>query len=58
LKENASMAYLHLNLKGIYFDQIKAGTKDREYRLAAKWMKRLAGKTFDGVVIEIRFRQR
>jgi len=46
------MAYLHLNLKGDYFDQIKAGTKDREYRLAAKWMKRLEGKTFDGMMLK------
>lgn len=43
------MADLHLNLKGEYFDQIKAGTKLFEYRLAAKWLKRLEGKTFDRV---------
>lgn len=46
------MAMLHLNLKGEYFDDIKAGRKDREYRLAAKWLKRLQGKTFDGVVLK------
>ena len=43
------MADLHLNLNGIYFDQIKAGTKTVEYRLASKWQKRLEGKTFDRV---------
>jgi hypothetical protein len=46
------MAYLHLNLKGEYFDQIKSGMKDREYRLADKWLKRLEGKTFDGVLLK------
>lgn len=46
------MGQLHLNLKGEYFDQIKAGTKDREYRLSAKWLKRLEGKTFDGIVLK------
>lgn len=45
------MADLHLNLKGEYFDQIKAGTKIFEYRLAAKWEKRLAGKTFERIFI-------
>lgn len=34
------MGYLHLNLKGDYFDQIKARMKDREYRLAAKKLSR------------------
>ena len=46
------MAQLHLNLKGEYFDQIKAGKKNHEYRLAAKWMKRLEGKSFDGIVLK------
>lgn len=46
------MAYLHLNPKGEYFDQIKAGTKAREYRLAEKWLRRLEGKTFDGIVLK------
>lgn len=43
------MNILRLNLKGCYFDEIKAGTKPKEYRLADKWEKRLAGKTFDQV---------
>ena len=46
------MAHLHLNLKGEYFDQIKAGTKAKEYRLAAKWLPRLEGKTFEGIVLK------
>ena len=40
---------LRLNLKGCYFDAIKAGTKTHEYRLADKWEKRLAGKTYDEI---------
>lgn len=46
------MADLHLNLKGEYFDQIKAGTKPFEFRLASKWAKRLAGKVFDRIWIK------
>lgn len=44
---------LTLPLKGEYFRQIKAGTKPREYRLASKWEKRLAGKTFDRIVLTL-----
>ena len=40
---------LRLNLKGCYFDAIKAGTKTHEYRLAEKWEKRLAGKSYDEI---------
>lgn len=40
---------LHLNVKGEYFDEIKAGIKHFEYRLASKWLKRLEGKSFDRV---------
>jgi hypothetical protein len=43
---------LHLNLKGVYFDAIKAGTKTREYRLASTWLRRLEGKTFDRVILK------
>ena len=46
------MADLHLNLKGEYFDDIKAGTKPWEYRLASKWLKRLADKSFDRVFVK------
>lgn len=47
------MPDLHLNLKGIYFNEIKAGTKLFEYRLRSKWEKRLAGKSFDRVLIKL-----
>jgi hypothetical protein len=43
---------LILPLKGIYFDQIKAGVKQFEYRLANDyWKKRLLGKKYDKVVL-------
>jgi ASC-1-like (ASCH) protein len=46
------MADLHLPLKAVYFDAIKAGTKPREFRLCTPfWRKRLEGKTFDRVVL-------
>ena len=40
---------LRLHLKGCYFDAIRAGTKTHEYRLADKWEKRLAGKSYDEI---------
>ncbi|MFC6640846.1 MULTISPECIES: ASCH domain-containing protein [Sulfitobacter] len=44
------MAALHLPLKALYFDQIKAGTKAEEFRLVTPyWTKRLAGRTFDHI---------
>lgn len=46
------MADLHLNLKGEYFDAIKAGTKMYEYRLAGKWLKRIQGKTFGRILLK------
>ncbi len=46
------MADLHLNLKGEYFDQIKAGTKLFEFRLVSKWAKRLEGRAFDRIFIK------
>lgn len=43
---------LVLNLKGEYFDAIKAGEKTHEFRLCTPhWSKRLVGKEFDEVVI-------
>lgn len=46
------MTILHLPLKGIYFDQIRAGTKDEEYRLVTPyWRRRLEGKTFNGIAL-------
>ncbi|UIF90915.1 hypothetical protein [Cupriavidus sp. UYPR2.512] len=46
------MQTLTIPVKGIYFDQIKAGTKPREYRLVtAYWRKRLEGRTYDRIVL-------
>lgn len=46
------MADLHLNLCGVYFDQIASGEKVFEFRDAAKWSKRLQGKSFDQVLVK------
>lgn len=46
------MADLHLNLKGVYFDQIRAGTKLFEYRAKSTWWKRLEGRQFERVFIK------
>ena len=47
------MAFLHLNLKGEYFDQIASGEKVEEYRLVnAYWQKRLFFKRYEGIVIK------
>ena len=44
---------LHLNLKGEYFNQIKSGDKQFEYReITPYWKKRLEGKTFDNIYIK------
>lgn len=41
---------LHLAVKGIYFDQIKAGIKPWEYRLVTPyWRKRLEGRRYDEI---------
>lgn len=46
------MSTLHLPMKGEYFDQIKAGTKPEEFRLANDyWRKRLVGRTYDRIVL-------
>jgi len=45
---------LTIPLKGIYFYQIKAGTKPDEYRLATPyWRKRLQGRTYDQIVLTL-----
>ena len=44
------MPDLHLPLKSVYFDQIKSGEKEWEYRLVTPfWAKRLQGRTYDNV---------
>ncbi len=46
------MRVLTIPIKGIYFDQIKAGTKPREYRLMTDyWQRRLVGRTYDRIVL-------
>lgn len=46
------MTDLHLPLKAIYFDQIKAGTKALEYRLRTPyWIKRLSKGPFRNIVL-------
>lgn len=43
---------LIIPVKGIYFDQIKAGIKPREYRLMTDyWRKRLEGRAYDRIVL-------
>jgi len=47
------MRDLHLNLKREYFDAIKNGTKEFEYRLAThRWAQIIAGKQFRNVLIK------
>ena len=48
-----SKKILHLNLKKIYFEEIKSGKKKFEYRLKTKfWEKRLVDKMYDEVHIK------
>ena len=50
---------LHLPLKREYFDQIKAGTKEFEYRLYNKyWRSRIENKTFDKIVLTLGYPKR
>lgn len=44
---------LHLNVKGVYFHEIKVGAKLFEYRLRSKWAKRIEGRTFERVLIKL-----
>lgn len=44
--------YLHLHLKGEFFEAIKAGTKTEEYRLRNEyWRKRLEDRAYDGILL-------
>ncbi|MGL5184926.1 ASCH domain-containing protein [Herbaspirillum huttiense] len=48
------MSILVLNLKRIYFDSIRIGTKGEEYRLCTPyWQKRLAGRDYDAIEIRL-----
>lgn len=52
LAEGGVAKVLVLPLKATYFDQIAAGTKPEEFRLATPyWRKRLAGRTYDRIVL-------
>lgn len=43
---------LTIPVNGVYFDQIKAGTKTEEYRLVTPfWTKRLIARTYDHVIM-------
>jgi len=47
------MKTLHLNLKSEYFEQIKAGVKKFEFRLATEfWDKRLMNRCYDNILIK------
>lgn len=48
------MEILYLPLKKIYFEQILAGEKFLEFRLATPhWRKRLEHRTYDGVILTL-----
>lgn len=48
------MSDLVLAVKRCYFDQIKAGSKPKEFRLANEyWRKRLVGKEYERVIITL-----
>lgn len=50
---------LTIPMKGIYFDQIKAGTKPEEFRLANPyWRKRLQDRTYDRIVLTLGYPKR
>lgn len=43
---------LTIPVKGVYFDQIKAGTKVEEFRLVTEfWRRRLLGRSYDTVTL-------
>lgn len=46
------MGKLTIPVNGVYFDQMKAGTKTEEYRLVTPhWSKRLSGRVYDTIVL-------
>lgn len=48
------MADLHIPLKRIYFEQIRAGEKPEEYRpMSPHWRRRLEDRTYDLVVLTL-----
>lgn len=52
MKEEFIMGDLFIPVNGIYFDQIRDGTKLEEYRLVTPhWIKRLRNRSYDRVVL-------
>jgi len=49
--EGAEVKPLYLHLCGEYFDQIKAGTKLEEFRLASTWTRRIGTQAFSKIVL-------
>jgi hypothetical protein len=50
--DKRGLEYLHLHLKGEFFEAIKAGTKPEEYRLCnSYWRKRLEDRAYDGILL-------
>jgi len=48
------MKTLHLPLKREYFEAIRDGTKTEEFRLVTPyWVRRLAGRTYDEIVLTL-----
>lgn len=53
------MSTLTLPLNGIYFDQIRAGTKREEYRLVTPyWRRRLVGRTYHRIELTLGYPRR
>lgn len=43
---------LHIPIKGVYFDEIKAGTKTHEFRLITKfWRSRLHNRAYKRIIL-------
>lgn len=49
---DSGLPTLHLNVKGIYFNEMRCGNKPYEYRLRSKWAKRIEGRTFGKILIK------
>lgn len=49
---------LHLHLKREFFEDIKAGTKPDEFRLASKWENRIAGKPWEVIHLYLGYPKR
>ena len=53
------MKMLTLSLKGVYFEQIRDGLKQEEFRLITPyWCKRLEGRTYDLITLTLGYPSR